>query len=65
MKAQIAQSKLALDAMRRASREAIVRAAEKNLKMPLWKNGEIDFVDAKEELLAIELTATPNRASNS
>ena len=65
MKEKISQSKLALDALRRASREAIARAAEKNLKMPVWKNGEITFIDAKEELLTSELTATPNRTSSS
>lgn len=65
MKEKVAQSSLALDAMRRASREAIARAAEKNLKMPMWKNGEITFVDAKDELLTIESAATLNRASNS
>ncbi|MCB2264437.1 MAG: hypothetical protein LGR52_16090 [Candidatus Thiosymbion ectosymbiont of Robbea hypermnestra] len=56
MKEQISQSKLALDAMRRASREAVARAAEKDLKIPMWKNGEITFVDVKKEPLTIEST---------
>jgi len=43
-------SSLALDAMYRASQEAVEKAAEKNLKMPVWKDGKIIFVDAKKKL---------------
>ncbi len=43
-------SKLALDAMHRASKEAIEKAASLDLKIPEWKDGKIIFVDAKEKL---------------
>lgn len=43
-------SYLALNAMRRASQQAFARAASKNLKIPIWKNGKIFFVDAKERV---------------
>jgi len=65
MREKISRSNLALDAMRRASREAIARAAEKNLKVPRWKNGEIIFVDAKKELLTIEMTVPLSCTSDS
>lgn len=38
---------LALQAMQRAAEEAKKKASDKNLKMPLWKNGEIVFIDPK------------------
>ncbi len=43
-------SKLALNAMHRASKEAIEKAANLDLKIPEWKDGKIIFVDAKEKL---------------
>jgi len=43
-------SKLALNAMLRASKEAIEKAASLDLKIPEWKDGKIIFVDAKEKL---------------
>ncbi len=43
-------SKLALNAMHRASKEAIEQAASLNLKIPEWKDGKIIYVDAKEKL---------------
>jgi len=43
-------SKLALNAMQRASKEAIEKAANLDLKIPEWKDGKIIFVDAKEKL---------------
>ena len=39
----------ALRAMERAARIARRQAAEKNLKMPVWKNGAIVYIDPKEE----------------
>lgn len=43
-------SSIALKAMHRASKEAIEKAANLNLKIPVWKNGKIIFVKAKEKL---------------
>ncbi len=43
-------SHLALNAMRRASKEAIEKAANLDLKIPEWKEGKIIFVNAKEKL---------------
>ena len=43
-------SQLALDAMRRASMQARKRAASKGLKIPVWKNGKMIFVCAKEKI---------------
>lgn len=43
-------SKLALNAMYRASREAVEKAARLDLKIPEWKDGKIIYVDAKEKL---------------
>ena len=43
-------SKLALNAMHRASKNALEKAANMDLKIPEWKDGKIIFVDAKEKL---------------
>jgi hypothetical protein len=43
-------SELALNAMHRASKEAIEKAANLDLKLPEWKDGKIIFVDAKKKL---------------
>jgi hypothetical protein len=43
-------SKLALNAMHRASKVAIEKAANLDLKIPEWKDGKIVFVDAKKKL---------------
>ncbi|MBC8219181.1 MAG: hypothetical protein H8E67_01250 [Proteobacteria bacterium] len=54
MKEKISYSKLAIGAMHRAKNDAIRKAAEYNLKMPVWKNGEMIFIDAKERLKEIQ-----------
>ena len=36
---------LALNAMKRASILAKRKAAEKNLKIPVWQNGKISYMD--------------------
>ena len=36
---------LALNAMRRASILAKRKAAEKNLKIPVWQDGEVSYMD--------------------
>ena len=41
---------LALNAMHRASKKAIEKAANLDLKIPVWKEGKIIFVNAKEKL---------------
>lgn len=43
-------SSIALSAMYRASKEAIEKAAKLDLKIPVWKKGEIILVSAKEKL---------------
>ena len=50
MKEQISYSKLALKAMCRASKEAQKKAAENNLKMPIWKNGNIVYLEPSKIL---------------
>ena len=40
-------SQLALNAMRRAYIQALQKAANNGLKLPVWQNGKIVFVDAK------------------
>jgi hypothetical protein len=41
-------AELALNAMRRASRQVLERAANKGLKIPIWKEEKIIFVDPKD-----------------
>lgn len=43
------ETALALRAMERAARIARRQAAEKNLKMPIWKNGAIVYIDPRDE----------------
>ena len=43
-------SNLALSAMHRASKKAIEKAANLDLKVPVWKDGKIIFINAKEKL---------------
>ena len=49
-------SKIALNAMHRASKKAIEKAANLDLKIPVWKNGKIIFVKAKEKLRKLSYT---------
>jgi len=46
----ISYSELAINAMHRASKKAIEKAARLNLKIPVWKNNEIIFINAKDKL---------------
>ncbi len=41
---------IALNAMHRASKKAIEKAAKLDLKIPEWNDGKIIFVNAKEKL---------------
>ena len=50
MKETISFSELAIKAMCRASKLAQQKAAEKNLKLPIWKDGEITYIDSKKIL---------------
>jgi len=50
MKEQISYSKLALNAMCRASKEAHKKAADNNLQIPIWKDGNIVYIEPKEIL---------------
>ena len=43
-------SKLAMNAINRASKQALEKAANMDLKMPEWKDGKIIFVDPREKL---------------
>ena len=49
-------SSIALKAMHRASKAATEKAAEMDLKIPVWKNGKIIFVEAKEKLKKLSYT---------
>ena len=48
MKEKISYSKFAIDAMFRASKIAQKKAAEKGLKIPVWKDGKIIYLESKE-----------------
>ena len=50
MKEKTSYSKLATDAMCRASKTAQKRAAELNLKIPVWKDGKILYIEPKDVL---------------
>ena len=56
MKEKISYGKLGIAAMHRAKNDAIKIAAEHNLKMPVWKDGKIVYLDAKERLKEIHST---------
>jgi len=50
MKETMSFSELAIKAMCRASKLAQQKAAKKNLKLPIWKDGAITYVDPKKIL---------------
>lgn len=50
MKEKISYAELAINAMCRASKQAQKKAAENNLKLPIWEDEKIIFVDPKEML---------------
>lgn len=50
MKEKISYSQLAIDALYRASKLAQKKAEERNLKMPIWKDGKIIYMETKEIL---------------
>ena len=43
-------SSLAINAMHRASKKAVEKAANLDLQIPEWKDGRVVFVPAKEKL---------------
>ena len=45
MKEKVSYSKLAINAMYRASKSAQRKAAELNLKVPIWKDGKIIYME--------------------
>jgi hypothetical protein len=48
MKEKISYSTLAIDSMRRASKIAQKKATENGLKVPIWKDGKIIYLESKE-----------------
>ena len=48
-------SQLALNAMHRASKKAVEKAANLDLSIPLWKDGKIIFVKAKDKLQKLRI----------
>lgn len=50
MNEKISYSKLATNAMFRASKSAQKKASELNLKLPIWKKDKIIFIDPEEVL---------------
>ncbi len=50
MKEEISYSKLAANAMCRAAKDAQKRAAKLNLKIPVWKEGKIIYMDPEKML---------------
>ncbi len=48
MKEKISYSKLAIAAMCRASKIAQKRATESGLKIPIWKDGKITYLESKK-----------------
>ena len=49
-------SSLALNAMHRASKKAVEKAADLDLQIPEWKDGRVVFVPAKEKLKKLRQT---------
>ena len=47
---KVPDSTMALNAMRRASKNAIKRAAMLDLEMPFWEDGKVIYVKARELL---------------
>ena len=56
MKEKISYSKLALDAMYRASKIAQKKATERGLKVPIWKDGKIIYLESKKHNKKIQRT---------
>ncbi len=50
MNEKVLNSKLAANAMCRAAKSAQKKAAELNLRLPMWKAGRIVFIEPKEIL---------------
>ncbi len=50
MNEKISYSKLATKAMYRASKSAQKKAAELNLKLPIWKDGRIIYIEPEKGL---------------
>ena len=48
-------SQLALNAMHRASKKAVEKAANLDQSIPLWKDGKIIFVKAKDKLQKLRI----------
>jgi hypothetical protein len=48
-------SQLALNAMHRASKKAVEKAANLGLSIPVWKDGKIIFVKAKDKLQKLRI----------
>ena len=46
MKTKISYSQFAVSAMHRASKMAKKKALENKLKIPVWKNGKVIYIDA-------------------
>ncbi len=53
MNEKVSYSKLAANAMFRASKSAQKKAAELNLKLPIWKKDRIIYIDPEEILRGI------------
>ncbi len=49
-------SQLALNAMHRASKKALEKAANLYLSIPVWKDDKIIFVKAKDKLQKLRIT---------
>lgn len=49
-------SELALNAMNRAAKKAVEKAASLDLSIPVWENDKVIFVKAKERLQKLSHT---------
>jgi len=56
MKEKTSYSKFALDAMHRASKIAQKKATEMGLKVPIWKDGKIIYLESKKHKKKIQRT---------
>lgn len=64
MKDKVSYADLAIGAMRRAAKAAHQQAADNNLKVPIYQDGQVVHIDAKE-LVIQDNDSTQSESSSS